>query len=100
MGSLEPTNLMFLLFAVAIVAAVCGSVGSAVAKRKERRTCSFVAGFFCGMTLATVLRQRRRGLNALEAVARFSRLTPVLDRWTAGRSKTPSRPRQLRRVGR
>ncbi|MET0698385.1 MAG: hypothetical protein ABWY93_01865 [Mycobacterium sp.] len=93
MGSLEPTNLMFLLFAVAIIAAVCGSLGSAVAKRKERRTRSFAAGVFCGMTLATVLRHRRRALKTLDALARSAGVRlPGADE--------PTRRRQLRRVGR
>jgi small basic protein len=84
---------MFLLFAVAIIAAVCGSLGSAVAKRKQRRTRGFVAGLFCGMTLATVLRYRRRGLSALDALARSAGIRlPGADAST--------RRRQLRRVGR
>lgn len=98
MGSLEPTHLMFLLFTVAIVAAIGGSAGSALAQRKKRRTRSFAAGVVCGLTLATVLRHRRRGLGALGAVARYSRVVAALDPRTAERSKTPRR--KLQRTGR
>ena len=69
MGSLEPTHLISLLVAVAIIAAICGFIASAVRnKRRARRF--FLLGFFCGWMAGGILRGRRRGLNALGAVAR------------------------------
>jgi hypothetical protein len=71
MGSLGPTQLISLLLAVAIIAATCGLIASAVARRNKRRARGFfVLGFFCGLIAGPILRRRRRGLNALEAVAR------------------------------
>ena len=71
MGSLGPTHLISLLLAVAIIAATCGFIASAVARRNKRRARGFfVLGFFCGLIAGPILRRRRRGLNALGAVAR------------------------------
>ena len=69
MGSLGPTHLVALLVAVAIVAAICGFMASAVARRKKRRPRAlFVVGFFCGLMTGAILRRRRRRLNALVAL--------------------------------
>jgi hypothetical protein len=93
MGSFEPTHLMFLLFTVAVIAAIGGSIGSALARRRKRRTRTFIAGIFCGFTLAAVLRQRRHGLTALGAAARRAGFRlPV--------RVTPTRRRQLHRARR
>ena len=71
MGSLGPTHLISLLLAVAFIAAMCGFIASAVARRNKRRTRGFfLLGFVCGLMAGAVLRRRRRGLNALGAVAR------------------------------
>jgi uncharacterized membrane protein YeaQ/YmgE (transglycosylase-associated protein family) len=71
MGSLGPTHLSLLLLAVAIIAATCGFIASAVARRTKRRARGFfVLGFFCGLIAGPILRRRRRGLNALGAVVR------------------------------
>jgi uncharacterized membrane protein YeaQ/YmgE (transglycosylase-associated protein family) len=71
MGSLGPTHLISLLLAVAIIAATCGFIASAVARRNKRRARGFfVLGFFCGLIAGPILRRRRRGLTALGAVAR------------------------------
>jgi hypothetical protein len=75
MGSLGPTHLICLLLAVAIIAATCGFISSAVARRNQRRARGFfVLGFFCGFIAGPILRRRRRGLNALGAVARFTHI--------------------------
>jgi uncharacterized membrane protein YeaQ/YmgE (transglycosylase-associated protein family) len=75
MGSLGPTHLMSLLLAVAIIAATCGFIASAVARRNKRRARGFfVLGFFCGFIAGPILRRRRRGLNALGAVARCTHI--------------------------
>ena len=75
MGSLGPTHLISLLLAVAIIAATCGFIASAVARRNKRRARGFfVLGFFCGLIAGPILRRRRRGQNALGAVARCVRL--------------------------
>jgi uncharacterized membrane protein YeaQ/YmgE (transglycosylase-associated protein family) len=71
MGSLGPTQLISLLLAVAIIAATCGFIASAVARRNKRRAHRlFLLGFVCGLIAGPILRRRRRGLNALAAVAR------------------------------
>jgi hypothetical protein len=71
MGSLGPTHLISLLLAVAIIAATCGFIASAVARRNKRRARGFfLLGFFCGLIAGPILWRRRRGLNALGAVAR------------------------------
>jgi uncharacterized membrane protein YeaQ/YmgE (transglycosylase-associated protein family) len=77
MGSLGPTQLISLLLAVAIVAAICGFIASAVARRNKRRARGFfLLGFFCGWMAGAILRGRRRGLNALAAVARCADVRP------------------------
>jgi hypothetical protein len=77
MGSLEPTHLIALLVAVAIIAAMCGFIASAVARRNKRRARGFfLLGFFCGLMAGAILRGRRRGLNALGAVARCADVSP------------------------
>jgi uncharacterized membrane protein YeaQ/YmgE (transglycosylase-associated protein family) len=70
MGSFGPTQLISLLLAVAIIAATCGFIASAVARRNKRRARGFfVLGFVCGLIAGPIVR-RSRGLNALGAVAR------------------------------
>jgi hypothetical protein len=78
MGSLGPTHLICLLLAVAIIAATCGFIASAVAGRNKRRRARgfFLLGFFCGLLAGVILRGRRRGLNALAAVARYVDIRP------------------------
>jgi|SRR5271157_1814813 len=81
MGLLGPTHLIALLLAVAIIAAICGFIASAVARRNRRRARGFfLLGFFCGLMTGAILRGRRRGLNALGAVARCADVCP----WRAG----------------
>jgi hypothetical protein len=71
MWSLGPTQLISLFLAVAIVAAMCGYTASAVVRRNKRRARGFfLLGFCCGWMAGPMLRGRRRGLNALEAVDR------------------------------
>ena len=81
MGSLGPTHLIALLVAVAIIAAMCGFIASAVARRNKRRARGFfLLGFVCGLMAGAILRGRRRGLNALGALARCADVRP----WRAG----------------
>ena len=78
MGSLGPTHLISLLLAVAIIAATCGFTASAVVRRNKRRARGFfLLGFFCGLTAGAILHGRRRGLNALGAVARCADVRPL-----------------------
>ena len=78
MGSLGPTHLISLLLAVAIIAATCGFIASAVVRRNKRRARGFfVLGFFCGLMAGAILPGRRRGLNALGAVARCADVRPL-----------------------
>ena len=66
MGSCGPTQLISLLLAVTIIAAICGFIASAVARRNKRRARGFfLLGFFCGFMAGAILRGRRRALNAL-----------------------------------
>jgi hypothetical protein len=78
MGSLGPTHLISLLLAVAIIAATCGFIASAVVRRNKRRARGFfLLGFFCGLMAGAILHGRRRGLNALGAVARCADVRPL-----------------------
>ena len=78
MGSLGPTHLISLLLAVAIIAATCGFIASAVARRNKRRARGFfLLGFFCGFIAGPILRRRRRDLNALGAVGRCADARPL-----------------------
>lgn len=77
MGSLGPTHLISLLLAVAIVAATCGFIASAVVRRNKRARGFFLLGFFCGLMAGAILPGRRRGLNALGAVARCADVRPL-----------------------
>ncbi len=66
MGSLGPTHLISLLLAVAIIAATCGFIASAVVRRNKRRARGFfLLGFFCGLMAGAILPGRRRGLHGL-----------------------------------
>jgi uncharacterized membrane protein YeaQ/YmgE (transglycosylase-associated protein family) len=77
MGSLGPTHLIALLLAVAIIAAIGGFIASAVTRRNKRRARGFfLLGFFCGWMAGSILRGRRRGLNALGALARCVDVCP------------------------
>ena len=70
MGSLGPTQLIFLLLVVATVAALCGFVASTAARRKRRRARRFfVVGFFCGLVAGGVLRGKRSDAGRLAARA-------------------------------
>ena len=70
MGSLEPTHLIALLVVVAIIAAICGFIASAVARRNKRRARGFFhLGFFCGLMAGAILRGRRRGTGHFAARA-------------------------------
>ena len=61
MGSL---GLISLLLAVAIIAATCGYIGSAIARRNKRRARGyFILGFMCGSMAGTILRRTRRGTD-------------------------------------
>jgi uncharacterized membrane protein YeaQ/YmgE (transglycosylase-associated protein family) len=72
MGSLGPTHLIALLLAVAII----GFIASAVTRNKRRARGFFLLGFFCGWVAGSILLGRRRGLNALGALARCADVRP------------------------
>ena len=79
MGTLGPTHLIALLLAVAIIAAICGFIASAVARRNKRRARRFfLVGFVCGFMAGAILRGRRRHLNALGALARCADVRPPI----------------------
>ena len=78
MGSVGPTHLISLLLAVAIIAAICGFIASAVVRRNNRRARGFfLLGFLCGFIASPILRRRRRGLNVLGAVTRCADVRPL-----------------------
>ena len=96
MGSIGPTHLFSLMLAVAVIAAMCGFLASALAQRNKRRARGFfLLGFFCGFVAGPLLRRRRRGLNALGAVARWADITFAASRVRLG-SSLPQWHRQLR----
>jgi len=93
MGSLGPTRLTSLLLAVAIIAATCGFIASAVVRRNKRRARRlFLLGFFCGLMAGAILRGRRRGLNALGAVARCADVRPLRAGIRRGTGRFAARP--------
>ncbi|MDT5087274.1 MAG: hypothetical protein QOE52_2031 [Mycobacterium sp.] len=78
MGSPGPTHLISLLLAVAIIAATCGFIASAVMRRNKRRARGFfLLGFVCGLMAGAILHGRRRGLIGLGAVARCADVRPL-----------------------
>ena len=78
MGSVGPTHLISLLLAVAIIAAICGFIASAVVRRNNRRARGFfLLGFLCGFIASPILRRRRRGLNVLGAVTPCADVRPL-----------------------
>ena len=78
MGSVEPTHLIALLLAVAIIAATCGFIASVIAQRNKRRARGFfLFGFLCGFIASPILRRRHRRLNVLAAVGRLADLRPA-----------------------
>jgi hypothetical protein len=81
-----PTQLIWLLIAVATISALCGYAGSALAQRTARHTRrQFVLGFLCGSMASAVLRARRRALPHLS-------LPAVAQRVSAGVATSLSRP--------
>src|SRR5271163_5324019 len=98
MGSLGPTHLISLLLAVAIIAATCGFIASAVVRRNKRRARGFfLLGFFCGLMAGAILHGRRRGLNALGAVARCADVRPLRAGIRRGTGRFAARARSLLR---
>ncbi len=90
MGSLGTPQFILLLVSVAMVAALCGFVGSTVARVKKRHVRrSFMTGFFCGFTAGVVVRRRWRDIGRLAARTLSSSAVPV----RLGLS--PQRPRRL-----
>src|SRR5271166_3537681 len=82
MGSLGPTHLISLLLAVAIIAATCGLIASAVTRRNKRRTRGFfLLGFFCGLMAGAILHGRRRGLNRMQSAPTQGLHRPVSPRF-------------------
>lgn len=79
MGWLEPTHLMIVLVAIAIVAAIWIHTASVIAQAKKRRARRFfVLGFSVGWTAATVFGGRRRRPKTLQAlVQQAKRIRPL-----------------------
>jgi len=77
MGSLGPLQVISLLVAVAAAAALCGFVGSTIARRKRQRARrSFLVGFLCGFTAGVVIRRRWRDIGRLAVRALGSGALP------------------------
>jgi hypothetical protein len=84
MQAVGPTQLILLLVAVAIIAAVCGFLGSLVMQRKKRRARGyFLVGFLCGATATSIRRMRRRGVRRFAARALTLALPAGRSRWNA-----------------
>ena len=87
MGSIGPTHLISLLVAVAIIAATCGFIASAVARRNKRRTRGvFALGFLSGLMAGAILRRTRGGsgrfaVRALSRAALHARLALWPTQW-------------------
>ena len=79
MGWLEPTHLMILLVAIAVVAAIWIHTASVIAQAKRRRARRFfVLGFSAGWTAATIFGGRRRRPKTLQAlVQHVKRASPL-----------------------
>lgn len=91
MQAVGPTQLIVLLVAVAVIAAACGFLGSALVRRRKRRARGvFVLGFLCGVTASTLVRTRRRVRHALRIETRSDayRLAARVLALTAGRSRS------------
>lgn len=73
MGALGVTQLVTFLLGAAVVAALCGYLGSAVARRKRnkrRARATFLLGFACGSVAGAILRERRHRMKVLGVIAR------------------------------
>lgn len=69
MGWLEPTHLMILLVAIAIVAAIWIHTASVIAQARKRRARRFfVLGFSAGWMAATIFGGRRRRPKTVQAL--------------------------------
>jgi hypothetical protein len=67
----DPTRVLWLLCAAAVVAAAFTGVGLALGRRNRRRTRGvFVLGVVCGVMAGPMLLRRSRGLRALRAATR------------------------------
>jgi hypothetical protein len=67
----EPTHVIWLLFALAVTAATFTCVGFVVARRNKRRARGlFVLGVFCGAMAGPILQRRSRHLRALRGATR------------------------------
>jgi hypothetical protein len=78
MGSLGTTPLIVLLVSVAAAAALCGFIGSTVARRRKRHARRFfTTGFVCGFAVGVVVRRRWRDIGRLAARALSSSGLPV-----------------------
>jgi len=73
MGAPGVMQLVTLLLGVAVVAALCGYLGSAIARRKRnkrRARGTFLLGFVCGSVAGVILRERRHRMKVLGVIAR------------------------------
>ncbi|MET0475091.1 MAG: hypothetical protein ABW001_10680 [Mycobacterium sp.] len=68
---LEPTDVLWLLAATAIITAATTYLGLAVARRKRRRASGFFAlGVVCGVMAGPMLLRRSRGLRVVRSASR------------------------------
>lgn len=84
MGWLQPMHMIVLLVAVSSTIALCGSISTAIARRKSRRSrASFAAGLICGFAAGAVLRSMRGRVRFLASVLtkRTSQLPPFSGLW-------------------
>ncbi len=98
MGSIGPTHLISLLIALAIIAAICGFLATAVVRRNKRRTRGFfLLGFFCGLMAGAILHGRRRGTDRFAARAvTFAASHIRLGMWPRQWQRQMSKPLLLR----
>ena len=79
MGALGAMQLVALLLGVAVVAALCGYLGSAIARRKRtkrRARGTFLVGFLCGSVAGAILRERRHRIMVLRVITRRAGIRP------------------------
>jgi uncharacterized membrane protein YeaQ/YmgE (transglycosylase-associated protein family) len=90
-----------LLVAVAVIAAICGFIASAVARRNKRRARGFfLLGFFCGLMAGAILRGRRCGTGHFAARAKpFAASHVRLGLWPSPWHRQVSQRLRLRLAG-
>jgi hypothetical protein len=71
LGSLETTDLLLAVLAIAIAAAACRFIAPTIARRNKRRARAyFLLGFGCGLLAGAVARRAPHRVNAWLRIAR------------------------------